>query len=824
MKKYGNKYSLLGIGFVVVAAVITIVGINYLGWFNKTVSTAEIQPQIVRFQRLPLTFVENLGQWDSKVAYMARKQGMSAWLQKDGITFRFEKRNACNLTQGVTIQMTFEGASERVLLEGEGRQSSKHNFFIGKDRSQWRSGISSYAQVVYDNLYDGVDLCVREQEGWLEYDVLLSEGADLSDVVICCEGLKGLMIDENGILVMETEFGLITQKPPKAWYELPSGDRLPVTCNFRKIDNRRYGFAVENDLGLALVIDPGLEWSTFLGAGGFDRIICLGLDVSGNVIVSGETWSMDFPTTYGVYDTTHNGQCDIFVSCLTANGDSLLWSTFIGGSGRDEPYDLAIDNQGRPTVVGVTMSSDFPTTPGAFDTTLSGQRDAVMVRLNADGTGLVYSTYLGGSEEDWICTIDLNGSGETYVGGYTSSADFPTTPGTYDTTHNGLRDAFVAHLNADGSDLLYSTFLGGSNHEGWAYDINIFITRQMALALDISGEVVIAGMTASPNFPTTPGAYDTSYNGSYDIFVTRLNTAASDIIYSTFLGGISTDYAYAKDLVLAASGVVTIAGATYSSDFPTTAGAYNENYNSDADVFVAQFDATASNLLYSTYIGGTVEDFALSITVDNQDKIIITGGCRQNFPTTSGAFDTTWNGLEDVFVSRMSLDGNGQADLLYSTYLGGPGYDWATSVAIVDDSTLVIAGQAGVGFPTTASAYDTSFNYGGQDGFVCKFSPYVGIEENKMHEPLASKMLGPVFPNPSYNEFNYNINLTQASEVKVCVVDVTGRLIETLINEQLPTGIHHFSWHPPKELANGIYFLNLQAGDYTTTEKLLLIR
>jgi hypothetical protein len=528
------------------------------------------------------------------------------------------------------------------------------------------------------------------------------------------------MIDENGILVMETEFGLITQKPPKAWYELSSGEKMSVDCAFRQIDNCRYGFEVpESDLALALVIDPGLEWSTFLGAGSFDRIICLGLDISGNVIVAGETWSTDFPTTPGAYDTSHNGgSSDIFVSCLIANGDSLLWSTFIGGSGRDEPYDLAIDNQGRPTVVGVTMSSDFPTTPNAFDTTLSGQRDAVMVRLNADGSGLVYSTYLGGSDEDWICTIDLNGSGEAYVGGYTNSADFPTTPGTYDTTHNGLRDAFVAHMNTDGSDLLYSTFLGGGNHEGWAYDVTIFVTRQMALALDASGEVVIAGMTASLDFPTTTGAYDTILNGDYDIFVTRINATASNIIYSTYLGGTSTDYAYAKDLVLAPSGVVTVAGITYSNDFPTTPGAFDVTPNGDMDAFVAQFDATASNLLYSTYLGGTVEDGVMSIKVDNQNNIIITGVCRQGFPTTSGAFDTTWNGLEDVFVSRMSLDGNGQDDLLYSTYLGGPGYDWATSMAVIGDSTVVVAGQAGVGFPTTASAYDTSFNYGGQDGFV----------------------------------------------------------------------------------------------------------
>jgi hypothetical protein len=823
MKMYRNAKA-VGISILLVAVLGVLITGATRNNQDQRVEPAP-QTQISNLTKQPIRFIENQGQWDPQVAYMARKQGMTAWLQKHGITFQFEKSTASDHAQGVTLQMTFENASDWVSLDGEEQQISKHNFFIGYDRNQWRSGVPSYAQVIYRELYDDVDLRVREAAGWLEYDLLLSEGADLSDVVICCEGVKNLEIDENGYLVMETEYGPITQQPPTAWYEASPNMKIPVVCNFRLIDDQRYGFEVENDLGLALVIDPGLEWSTFLGGNNFDRAICLGVGVSGNVIVSGETWSYNFPTSLGAYDTTHNGgNSDIFVSCLTVNGDSLLWSTFLGGTGRDEPYDLAVDNSDRPTIAGITMSSDFPTTSSAFDAIFDGPIDALMFRLNADGSDLVYSTYLGGSEEDWICTIELNDSNEAYIGGYTSSPDFPTTPGTYDTTHNGLRDAFVAHMNSAGSELLYSTFIGGSDYEGWTYDTLMFFTRQMALAVAVSGEVVIAGITASLDFPTTAGAYDTSSNGSYDVFVTRLDTTASNIIYSTYLGGTSFDYAYAKDIVLSPTGIITIAGATLSDSFPTTVGAYDSTYNGYYDGFVAQFDATASNLLYSTYIGGTEEDAVASIISDDQNKIIIAGICAQGFPTTAGAFDTLWNGLEDVFISRMSLDGNGPDDLLYSTYLGGGSYEWATSVAVTGDSTVVLAGQASPSFPTTPGAYDPSYNGGNHDAFVCKFSPYVGIEENTTTEPLASLVLSSVHPNPSHRQFNYTVSLDKSQEVQVSVYDITGRLVKTLIDRRLPAGVHAFSWRPDENIASGTYFMKLVADGHSETRKVMLVR
>lgn len=826
-----NKWPLgLTIATILIMAVVavTVTGLKSLRLFNKRMSKPTEQVQMKHLGQLPLMFIENLGQWDSKVAYMARKQGMSAWLQKDGITFRFEKRNACNLAQGVTIQMTFEGASERVLLEGEGRQSSKHNFFIGKDRSQWRSGVSSYAKVVYDNLYDGIDLCVREQEGWLEYDVLLSEGADLSDVVICCEGLKGLMIDENGILVMETEFGLITQKPPKAWYALSSGEKMPVDCAFCQIDNCRYGFEVpESDLALALVIDPGLEWSTFCGADLRDYIPTMALDNSGNAVLAGYTESANFPCTTGAYDTTFNGgENDGCVFCISADGSQLLWSTYIGGSDSDIFFKLALDDSNRVTVGGYTLSPDFPTSPPAYDTMHNGLHDAMVVRLSADGSQLIYSTYLGSDGSDWILALDMTASGEAIVYGCTDSPNFPTTSGAYDTTFNGVRDFFVTRLNADASDLIFSTFLGGTNTDGFPPNYPVVMNMDYAeLMCDVSGDVIVTGATLSSDFPVIAGAYDTTWNGYVDCFITRLDASGSNLVYSTFLGGTGLDAP--MDIAVDEDDRIIICGWTQSNDLPTTLSAYDTTYNGGpGDGFLAILDNALSNLLYSTYLGGPStehSDIANCIAPEASGTLIIIGACGDGFPVTPGAYDTTHNGYQDIFLCRLSPEGNRLADLMYSSYIGGALYDHSSHGSLVADSTVVIAGYTSSGdFPTTPGAYDPI--YADRDAFICRFGVYVGIQEKPAQKPLGSIMLSPVFPNPSYGRFNYTINLTQASKVNVCIVDVTGRLIETLINEQLPAGTYHFSWRPSKELANGAYFLKLEAGNYSATEKLVLIR
>jgi len=321
-----------------------------------------------------------------------------------------------------------------------------------------------------------------------------------------------------------------------------------------------------------------LAYATFLGGSDDDRSFGIAVDGTGNAYVTGYTYSSDFPTTTGVFDTSYNGNYDAFVAKLNATGSGLVYATFLGGNLSEKGTSaIAVDGMGNAYVTGHTYSSDFPTTAGAFDTSHNGSTDVYVVKLNAVGTGLAYATFLGGSDGDVGYAIAVGGAGSAYVTGRTSSSDFPTTVGAFDTSYNGGGDAFVAKVNAGGTGLAYATFLGGSSGEhGWA------------IAVDGAGSAYVTGDTWSSDFPTTAGAFDTSYNGGlYDAYVVKVNAGGTGLAYATFLGGSDGDVGYAT--ALDGTGSAYLAGSTGSSDFPTTAGAFDTSYNG-GDAFVAKLD------------------------------------------------------------------------------------------------------------------------------------------------------------------------------------------------------------------------------------------
>ena len=377
-----------------------------------------------------------------------------------------------------------------------------------------------------------------------------------------------------------------------------------------------YGFTVASyDKTKDLIIDPLLA-STFLGGSGFDWGYSLALDTSGNVYVTGLTQSTDFPTTSGAYDTSHNDGgvwFDVFVSKLNGGLTSLLASTYLGGSSGEIGYSLALDTSGNVYVTGYTYSTDFPAMSGAYDTSHNGgTRDVFVSKLDGGLTSLLASTFLGGSDWDLGFSLTLDTSGNVYVTGYTLSTDFPTTSGAYDTSHNGGDfDVFVSKLDGGLTSLLASTYLGGSSGEiGYS------------LALDTSGNVYVTGI-ASSGFPTTSGAYNTSSNGGYDVFVSKLDSGLTSLLASTFLGGSGSDDE-SSSLVLDTSGNVYVTGQTDSGDFPTTSGAYDTSFNScDAgyDAFVSKLDGGLTNLLASTFLGGSGFDRVLSRPRHKRERI-----------------------------------------------------------------------------------------------------------------------------------------------------------------------------------------------------------
>ncbi len=387
--------------------------------------------------------------------------------------------------------------------------------------------------------------------------------------------------------------------------------------------------------------------STFLGGSlNHDRGYSIAVDAGGNVYVTGATYSTNFPTTRGAYDTAGNGRWDVFVSKFNNGLTSLLASTFLGRNSDEYGYSIAIDAGGNVYVTGETLSPDFPTTPGAYDTSYNrGYHDAFVSKFNSGLTSLLASTFLGGGSGDYGRSIAVDAGGNVFVTGNTGSKDFPATSGVYTIAHNGGNDdAFVSKLNSGLTSLLASTFLGGNSND-----------YGKSIVLDGGGNVYVTGETVSPNFPTTAGAYDTAGNGRWDVFVSKFNSELTSLLASTFLGGISNDYG--KSIAIDAGGNVYVAGTTHSTDFPTTAGVCDTSSHGDGNVFVSKLNSGLTSLLVSTFQGGSRSDYGNSIAIDAAGNVYVVGETESsNFPTTASAYETSYHRCEDVFVSRFNAN------------------------------------------------------------------------------------------------------------------------------------------------------------------------
>ncbi|MFX0053366.1 MAG: SBBP repeat-containing protein [Promethearchaeota archaeon] len=382
-----------------------------------------------------------------------------------------------------------------------------------------------------------------------------------------------------------------------------------------------------------------LLFSTFIGGQDYEYAKSIVVDEFGNAYVTGLTNSTDFPSV-NAYNSTHGGNPDCFVLKLSANGSTLLYSTFIGGAGLDSGESIAVDTSGNAYVTGYTESTGFPTV-NAYDSTFNGTSDSFVFKLSNDGSTLVFSTFIGGSGHDAGTSVILDTSCSIYVTGYTESADFPTVDAYDSTYHHSMRldrpgDCFVFKLSADGSTLLYSTFVGGSTMDSGR-----------SIAVDSSCNVYVTGYTSSYDFPTV-NAYDSNNEGG-DCFVFKLSNDGSTLVFSTFIGGEDPDYAYS--IALDASGNVYVTGSTVSPDFPTV-NAYNSNHGGKRDCFVFKLSANGLALLYSTFIGGSSLDWGCSIAIDTDANVYVAGTTEsENFPTVN-CYNATFGGDEDCFILK----------------------------------------------------------------------------------------------------------------------------------------------------------------------------
>ncbi|NLI00191.1 MAG: hypothetical protein GX446_11965, partial [Chthonomonadales bacterium] len=460
-----------------------------------------------------------------------------------------------------------------------------------------------------------------------------------------------------------------------------------------------------------------IVYSSFFGGNGWDHMRHIVVDGSGYLYFAGISDSSNLPVTSNAYDQTHNGGDDVFVAKLSPDGSTIVYCTYLGGSGRDYALSLAVDARGCAYVTGRTESRDFPTTPGALQPVYGGSYDVYVTKLSPDGSSLVYSTYIARGDQEVAEGIAVTSAGEAVLHGFTYSRDFPVTAGAYDTTFAGsgwVSDAFVLKLSADGSTILASTLLGGpSTEEG------------RKIALDPEGYVYVVGNT-NGGFPTTEGAYDTTFNGGWgwyqDGYVAKLSPDLSTLVWSTYIGGSNPEIACRVRVLPDRSVVVCVM--TGSADFPTTPGAYDRTYNGGSgDIYseaaVLKLSADGSTLIFSTYIGGSGRDTPNGLDVAPDGSIWVGMETHSpDYPVTPDRLPYGLSGGLAAAVTRLSADGSG---LLYSTFINGSNGSYASPVAVGPNDAVFVAGDTwSADFPTTDGAFDTTFNGGERDTFVLK--------------------------------------------------------------------------------------------------------
>lgn len=692
---------------------------------------------------LPVAFIENQGQWDESLAYAAHSGALNVGVRGDGLSIQTHERDGRE-TRTAALRLTIEGASRSTEIVGEDRLPGEHHFLLGADESRWRSHVPGFASVTCRSVLAGADLRVGFRDSRFEYDLLCDASMDPSQVVFAVDGALSMRIGAGGELVLRSALGELIQHPPVAWYERPDGERVATGVRFALLDEARFVFELlEPRQALPLVIDPPLEWSSYFGGSQSDRAYAIAIDALGRIAVAGETTSVDLPTASSSSGLA--GDLDVFVSVLDPASSALVFSTYLGGMFDDRCWDMGIDAGGRITITGQTNSFNFPSTPQAFDPSFNHPTpftsDGFVARMEPDGSGLVYSTFLGGANEDtYLWALAVDGAGFVTVAGGSRAITYPVTPGAFDTTHSLGLDVVVTRLRPDGGSLVYSTLIGSSGEE-WAFGLDLLP----------DGSVVVAGRTHSNDYPVTPGAFMGSPISGEMGFVSRLKSNGSQLLASTLIGGTGTNEI--EVVRSGPSGLVFVAGWTSASfGYPVTPGAVQTNVGSALFTgFVSQLDANLSTLLHSTFFGSVGTDATsqvLGLAVDASGVATITGYTNnQTLLTTPGCFSATQGFGDDSFVARLTPD---FSRLLYSSYLGGsvqvPGGEKSTrasDLAVREDGAAIVVGwTAEADFPVTSGALQPQ-SAGKQDVFVTEFTMLpIGVEKYGASTPGC---LGPIY-------------------------------------------------------------------------------
>jgi hypothetical protein len=689
--------------------------------------------------RLSIDFEANLGQTAPQVHFLAHSAGYTLFLTATEAVMTFAGPTATSVTPTAkegraallrsdttytatvstssVLRMELVGANSNAAIVGAQELPGKSNYFLGNQPSRWIANVPHYAGIVYQDIYPGIDLVYHAGgQQQLEYDWVVSAGADPTAIRVAYQGAEGLSVDDQGDLIVPTPGGKLTQFAPVIYQDV-NGVRQNISGRFALQASGQMGFELGSyDRTHPLVIDPVVDFSTYYGGSRSDEARAVALGSDGSVYVAGATNSIDFPLA-NPYQLNYGGSVfDAFVSKLSADGSTVLYSTYLGGSRPDVADGIAVDTAGNAYVTGNTQSPDFPTMNALFSS-LDGGNDAYVTELTSDGSALVYSTYLGGSANDVGRAIAVDAAGDAFVAGYTGSSDFPqgTNPGLQTNYGGSDADAFVAELGANGMALVYSSYLGGSGYDA-----------ANGIAVDANGAVYVTGYTISANFPVTPGAFQTTYGGRIDAFVSKIDPTqapSQQLVYSTFLGGDGSDAANA--IAIDAAGSAYVTGSTTSptlTSFPVDPNAIQPIYGGgDDNAFVTKLTPDGSGLMYSTYLGGEVGDVGNAIAVDAADNAYVTGYTGSTmFPTTANALQPGLgtNALFNAFLTEIAPSGSA---LAYSSYFGGSGDDESAGIAVNNSGNVYLVGLTSSGDFPTLNAMQAQLA-GVQDAFIAELT------------------------------------------------------------------------------------------------------
>jgi hypothetical protein len=744
-------------------------------------------------------FEENRGQLENPIRFASHFAGYDLFLTPREILIALPKGKAPDFP-GLTgfpslperrtageeplIRLFLRGGNPSVAITGIGELRSKTHYFIGRDPERWVSRVPHFSSVKYSQVYPGIDLLFRTHQGEIEWDFLVASGSDPQQISLQAIGVDKLEIDTDGNLRIQQGKEHLTINRPSIFQEL-SGNQTAIEGGYL-IEEEIIRFQIgPSDRRLPLVIDPVLSYSSYLAGSGGESARAAAVDTSGNIYVAGPTESLRFFASYPRGETVGRPP-DIFLAKLDPSGAEVIFLVYLGGQGAEGLFDcsIALDDQDNVYITGDTRSDDFPLVNPLFDT-LNGSGDtsffdSFIAKLSADGTQLIYSTYLGGSRSDVVFDVAVASDRAACVVGGTNSTDFPAVNAFQGQSKGGGflgSDAVVSCLDESGERLVYSTYLGGSGDDaGFSIDI------------DSGGQAYVAGATSSSDFPSLNG-YQMAFGGGenflLDAFISSFESDGT-LSYSSYFGGEGDDAALA--VAVDNSGQAHVGGVTSSANFPRQSAFQPDFWGGGAygiDAFVAKISSTGTGLLYSSLLGGSRDDIVLNLTLVGDGGVCLTGATSsEDFPVREAfqpGFGSNQVSRADAFVTHITQEGH----LGYSSFLGGGDDDYGYGIAFASDLGVIVVGETKSNNFPVVHALESAFKGGGRDSFVARISP-----TKQLFFAHFADGSGEGGPSISSLIVLYNLNFASSANVLLELRTDDGSPLNVDLNgEQVPGGL-----------------------------------